>query len=217
MPYGAHETMEVHEILNEKINLINHFSLYAQHCQDKNLQDMINRHIMTAIQSYDQLISYTHDYSGVQQSARPYGMPNVSPQHIQYGLHNPAQAMPQPQGRLNDQQIVSGMLACHKNSARNHMHAALECADPNIRQMLINGAITCANQAYEVFVYMNRSGQYQVPTMNDHTAKTFLHSYQPMQGGMGQMQDQMLGAMQQNQTSQSQFNQFSPPTTGSVQ
>jgi hypothetical protein len=32
-----------------------------------------------------------------------------------------------------------------------------------------------------VFLLMNRMGQYQVPTMNDHTAKAFLHTYQPMQ------------------------------------
>ena len=34
MPFGAHETMEVHEILNEKINMINHFSWYMQNCRD---------------------------------------------------------------------------------------------------------------------------------------------------------------------------------------
>lgn len=190
MPFGAHETMEVHEILSEKINLINHFSLYAQQCQNNQLRDMLDRHIRTAIQSYDQLVSYTHDYSTAQQGGRTYGMPNAAPSHIQYGLRNPAQQMPQMQGRLNDQQVVSAMLSCHKNSARNHMHASLECADPNVRQMLINGAINCANQAYEVFLYMNQNGQYQVPTMNDQTAKTFLHAYQPMQ-------ESELGSMNQ--------------------
>jgi hypothetical protein len=35
---------------------------------------------------------------------------------------------------------------------------------------------------------MNQQGSYQVPTMQDHTAKTFLHSYQPMnQQGQQQM------------------------------
>lgn len=187
MPYGAHETMEVHEMLNEKINLINHFSWYAQMCQDKQLRDMIDRHLWNATQSYDQLVMYTHDYGAAQHGPRVYGMPNVAPRHIQYGLHNPGQQMPQTQGRMNDQQIASSMLYLHKNSACNQMRASLECADPNIRQMLMNGAITCANQAYEVFLFMNHNGMYQVPTMNDHTAKTYLHSYQPMQEGMGAM------------------------------
>jgi spore coat protein CotF len=181
MPYGAHETMEVHEILNEKINLINHFSLYAQQSQNQALRQMIERHMQSAIQAYDQLVAYTHDYRAAERTMQAYGMPSVQPQQIEYGLHNPMPMMPQMQGQLTDMQIVSALLACHKNSAKNHMIAALECADPNIRQMLINGSLTCANQAYEVFFFMNQQGIYQVPTMQDHTAKTFLHSYQPMQ------------------------------------
>jgi spore coat protein CotF len=40
-------------------------------------------------------------------------------------------------------------------------------------------ANTCANEAYEVFLFMNQQGQYQVPTIQNHTAKTLLHSFQP--------------------------------------
>lgn len=190
MPFGAHETMEVHEILNEKMNMINHFALYASQAQDRSLRQMIERHLQTAVQAYDQLVSYTHDYNAASGMGRPMGNVQVQPQHIQYGLHNPAQQMPQPQGqaRLNDQQIVMAVLGCHKNSAKNHMQASLECADPNIRQMLLNGANTCSNQAYEVFLFMNQQGTYQVPTMNDHTAKTYLHAYQPTNGAYSQQE-----------------------------
>ncbi|WP_438447876.1 spore coat protein [Gorillibacterium sp. sgz5001074] len=206
MPYGAHETMEVHEILNEKINMINHFGMYAQMVQDRQLRQMIERHMQTAMQSYDQLVGYTHDYNAASGMQRPYGMPSVQPQNIQYGLRNPMDQAPQTQqSQMNDQQILGSLLSCHKNSARNHMHASLECADPNIRQMLINGAVTCANQAYECFILMNQQGYYQVPTMNDHTAKAFLHSYQPMnesmmtagQQGQGQRGYSEPGSMQQ--------------------
>lgn len=195
MPFGAHETMEVHEILNEKMNLISHFSMYAQQAQDIRLRQMVERHLQTAVQSYDQLVSYTHDYNAAAGMRPPYGMPNVQPQQIQYGLHNPSQHMPQMQGRMNDHQILSAVLSCHKNSARNHMHASLECADPNVRQMLLSGAINCANQAYEVFLYMNHQGSYQVPTMNDHTAKTFLHAYQPMNESMAMGEYGQTGGM----------------------
>jgi spore coat protein CotF len=180
MPYGAHETMEVHEVLNEKINLINHFSFYAQQTQNQQLRQMIQHHLQTATQAYDQLVGYTHNYNAATQQ-QVYGMPDVQPNQIQYGLNNPSPQIPQMQGSLNDQQIMMAMLTCHKNSAKNHMAGALECADPNVRQMLVSGAIACANQAYEVFLLMNEQGAYQVPTMQDHTAKTYLHSYQPMQ------------------------------------
>jgi spore coat protein CotF len=179
MPFGAHETMEVHEVLNEKINLINHFALYSQQTQNEQLRQMMERHMQTTIQSYDGLVSYTHDYESGQQRKQAQGMLNIQPHQIQYGLRHPPQQMPQMQGQMSDQQIAFALLHCHKNSAKNEMHSALECADPNVREMLLSSANTCANQAYEVFLFMNQQGQYQVPTLQDHTAKTFLHSYQP--------------------------------------
>ena len=182
MPFGAHETMETHEILNEKINLINHFSLYIQTCQNPNLRQIIERHRQTAIQAYDQLVAYTHNYNAANtHMQQPFTIQNFRPEQISYGLNNPASMTPQVSGRLSDPMIALAVLSCHKNSAKNHMAAALECADPNIRQMLIQGSLTCAQQAYEMFVFMNQDGLYQVPTMQDHTAKTFLHSYQPNQ------------------------------------
>ncbi|WP_281887501.1 spore coat protein [Paenibacillus sp. YYML68] len=183
MPFGAHETMEVHEILNEKLNMIQHFQLYAQMTQQAEIRAMLQRQLAAIIPAYNQLVAYTHDYAAAnrQLPSYPSAVSSVSPQQIQYGLSNPMQ-MGVPTGSgLTDSQIVSAMLSCHKNSAKLHMQASLECADPNVRQMLIQGAVRCAEQAYEVFLFMNRQGMYQVPTMNDHTAKTFLHSYQPVQ------------------------------------
>jgi spore coat protein CotF len=179
MPFGAHETMEVHEVLNEKINLINHFALYSQQTQNEQLRKMMERHMQTAIQTYDGLVAYTHDYESGQQRKQAQGMLNIQPQQILYGLRHPPQQIPQMEGEMSDQQIAFALLLCHKNSAKNEMHSALECADPNVREMLLNSANNCANEAYEVFLFMNQQGQYQVPTLQDHTAKTFLHSYQP--------------------------------------
>jgi spore coat protein CotF len=190
MPFGAHETMEVHEALNEKINKINHLALYTQQTQNAQLRQMIQRHLQTEIQSYDQLVSYTHDYQSGQRLNQVQGMINTQPQNIQYGLNQPQQQSPQLQGQLDDNQIAFALLNCHKNSAKNAMSSALECADPNIREMMLMSAHTCANQAYEVFMFMNQQGQYQVPTMQDHTAKTFLHAYQPVETQRFQQQTQ---------------------------
>jgi spore coat protein CotF len=187
MPFGAHETMEAHEALNEKINLINHFNMYMEQAQNQRLREMIRHHLNSAIQVYEQMVAYTHDYSAGSRQIG-YGMPNVQPEHIQYGLNDPSQMSPRMQTRLSDEQIAAAVLLCHKNSAKNSMAAAMECADPNLRQMMINASLICANQAYETFLFMNQHGQYQVPTMQEHTAKTFLHSYQPMQSSGSGMQ-----------------------------
>ncbi|WP_211246735.1 spore coat protein [Cohnella pontilimi] len=179
MPFGAHETMETHEILSEKINCITHFHLYAREAKHPQLRDMIARHQQEAIASYNQLVAYTHDYIPFRPISPNTDLQGVKPQSVQYGLHNPQPMAPQADSMLSDREIAMAMLWCHKNGARNCSSASLEAADPNLRQMMMNCAAACTNSAYEVFLFMNEHGVYQVPTLNDHTAKTLLHSYQP--------------------------------------
>lgn len=181
MPFGAHETMETHEILTEKINGISHLHLYARHARNQQLKDMINRHLQDSVRSYNEIVAYTHAYTNAPAATVGSQTSGVSPQHIQYGLHNPQAVAPQNDSVFDDREIATAMLICHKNGARNAMWAGLECADPNLRRMMMNSSIACADHAYETFLFMNQQGTYQVPTMNDHTAKTFMHSYQSYQ------------------------------------
>jgi spore coat protein CotF len=179
MPYGAHETMEVHEILMEKINMITHFNFYATETQNQQLIDMIIRHQQEEIRSYNEIVAYTHDYKGFNPVPPNTNIREIRPQEIKYGLNNPPQFAPEIDAALKDWEVATAMLCCHKNAARNGMWATLECADPNLRRMLLNSAANCANQAYEVFLFMNQQGLYQVPKLDEHTAKTFMHRYQP--------------------------------------
>ncbi|MBL0388044.1 spore coat protein [Tumebacillus sp. ITR2] len=180
MPFGAHEALEVHEVLTAKVCMIDHFLQYEMQASDPTLKDLIRRHRNSALRNYNELVSYTHDYTGVVPNEVQFSQV-ASPDTIQYGLRNPAPVTPigAPTTQLYDEQICRAVLHSHKNSAKNNMAASLECADPYLRQMLMNTANTANYNAYEVFEYMNARGLYQVPTMRDHTAKTMLHSYQP--------------------------------------
>jgi hypothetical protein len=59
------------------------------------------------------------------------------------------------------------------------MQAAVECADPELRRMLVKGATNCSEQAYELFQLMNQKGWYQVPTLQPNTTQTMTSMYQP--------------------------------------
>ncbi len=183
MPFGARETLEAHEVLTEKKNMIEQLSFYASQCQSQELRGMLERQLQFMLAGYNQLVGYTHNYSAAQAGPAQYEAPGLSPQNIQYGLRHPASQQVQMGNgsqAFSDEQIASYALSCHKNGARNQMQAALECADPNVRQMILDGAVSCANQAYELFALLNSQGVYQIPTMHDHTAKTYLHLYQPV-------------------------------------
>jgi spore coat protein CotF len=180
MKFGAHEVLEASEILTEKTNLINHLALYEQEAQDDQLRSMIRRQLDAAMQAYDVLVAYTHDASARQGMISPTQQPEPSIENIKYGLRNPQPYAPQRTGKFNDVMIQKALLNWHKASASSHIQRGLEVSDPNLRQMFLNGAITCFNQAYETFLFMNQQGTYQVPSLDNHTAKTYLHTFQPM-------------------------------------
>lgn len=178
--YGAHEVMEIHEVLTDTIDGINQFQLYRPHVADSQLQSIVDKQIQFMTQEYNNLV----------QAMNQRGMTNSTPyrapinQQPAYGLNNPqAQSPNTSMQQMNDRDVASGMLGCHKSSAGMRMMASLECADPQIRRMIQQGATNCAEQAYEIWQYMNQKGYYQVPTMKEMTTNTMMNTYTSTQTG----------------------------------
>jgi len=182
--FGAHEVMEVHEVLSNTINAINQCQLYRPHVQDQQLASMLDHQLQFMTQEYNNLVQ------AINQSGITMGTPYRSPKNSQpiYGLHNPQPQSPNTApNQLDDQDIASGVLGIHKAGAAFKMMAALECADPNLRRMIQQGANNCAEQAFEVWQFMNQRGYYQVPTMKEMTTETVANSYSTATGNMGNL------------------------------
>lgn len=78
---------------------------------------------------------------------------------------------------MGDRDVASGMLGCHKSSATLKMMTSLECAAPELRRLIQRNALNSAEQAYEVWNYMNQKGFYQVPTMKEMTTRTMINTF----------------------------------------
>lgn len=178
---GAHETMELHEVLTHTIDCINVLQLYRPHVKDPQLRSILDNQINFGYQEYNNMVNATSQRG--RGEAVPYRrIGNVSPS---YGLRNPGPTAPNISGdEIDDRDIASGMLGCHKSSAVLKMTASLEFADPLLRRMVQQGAVNCSEQAYEVWNFMNQKGYYQVPTMKEMTTNTMLHTFHP--ASMGQ-------------------------------
>lgn len=178
--YGAHEVMELHEVLQNSINSINLFNLFREHVRDSRLEQVLDRQTRFMESEYNTLVqaaSQTGLSSGTPYRARGTTSPR-------YGLRQPAPQRPVTGDTIGDREVASGMLGAHKAGAGIRMHAALEFANPELRRMMVQGAQNCAEQAYECWEYMNEKGFYQVPTLQQNTTKTMLETYQPI-GGAG--------------------------------
>lgn len=173
--WGAHEAMEVHEVLTDHIDGINQFELYRPHIKDQQLMSILDKQLQHMVSGYQNLVNYVHNQG--MHAAEPYRAPRTN--RVKYGLQQPAPNQPNTNpNEMDDRDVASGMMGCAKASALVCTAAALECADPNLRQMITNCAVSSINQAYEVFQYMNQKGMYQVPTMQQKTTQTMANSYQ---------------------------------------
>lgn len=179
---GAHEAMEIHEVLTDTIDGINQFQLYGPHVKDPQLRSILDNQIRFMTQDYNNMVQ-TINQRGKGESIPYRSVKNVLPS---YGLQNPQPQAPNvSMNEMDDRDVSSGMLGCHKASALVKMIASLECADSHLRRMLQQGAINCSEQAYEVWNYMNQKQYYQVPTMKDMTTQTMVNSF--TSANMGQI------------------------------
>lgn len=173
--FGAHEIMELHEILSDTITSINTVQLYSEHCKDPQLKSIIDKQQDFMNSEFNNMVNALRQ-EGFQEAVPYRANMNFTPK---YGLRNPTPQTPNPSAsQVDDQDVASALLCIHKNGASKRMIGALECSHPNLRRMLIQGAVNCADQAYDVWQYMNSRGYYQVPTMQQTTTDTMINTYQ---------------------------------------
>lgn len=173
--FGAHEILMVHQVLNRQINSINMFELFKPYVKDQQLQGILDNQLNHMYSSYQNTVNYLHNQG--MSSAVPYRAPKTS--NIKYGLRQPSPIEPNASvQQMDDMDVASGMMCCAKASALLCTTAALECADPTLRNMVSDCAVSSINQAYEVFQYMNQKGMYQIPTLADQTTLTMVNTYQ---------------------------------------
>ena len=191
---GTHEAMEMHEILSESICMIDHYAMYLSQCRDPELRRILERQQRHMIDSYNTKVNVMQG-QGIDVSRAPrltMGAPGMTmgaasgmgiEHQPDYGMQQTSPVTPRPEaGRLDDRTIAKGALLFHKCGAVCATNAALECANPQLRNLLASSARSCMEMAYEIFQYMNHKGWYQVPIMPEHTLNQMQQTYQPMLG-----------------------------------
>lgn len=120
---GAHEVMEVHEVLTDTVDGINQFQLYRPHVKDPQLKSILDKQIQFMSQEYNNMVQGINQ-RGISKAVPYRGPRNVTPV---YGLDNPTSQSPNTSiNDMDDRDVASGMLRCHKASAGLRMRASLE-------------------------------------------------------------------------------------------
>lgn len=179
---GAHEVLELHEVLEGTVSSIHQFRLYQPNVRDHDLGTLLNTQVSFMLNEYDYLVSLSESISSIRGEAyRREALLHAVPV---YGLDGPHMIYPKPSiPQMTDRDIASGMLQVLKNGAVMKMRASLEVASRQLRDALLQASQNCSEQAYEVFLYMNRRGYYQVPVLSNQ--QDVLRQYQNSPESLG--------------------------------
>lgn len=182
MNHGAHELLDVHEVLGAMIAGLNQCILLRDHIQDQELLTILDRQYAFMLDEYNITVEAFKTGHDPQHPTRSYNMQIGN--DFNYGLTPGEPKKPiQAASELNDAIISGYLLGCHKAGATGKTTAALESTNPVVRRVLQDSIPNCIEMAYELSLYQNKKGIYQVPKLSPTDMNTMLNMYGEAQKG----------------------------------
>lgn len=176
MNHGAHEVMDVHEVLSASIGGMNTFIFYRPHVQDQELLNILDRQYAFMLDEYNITAECFKTGQDPSHPTRSYKMQMGN--DTNYGLTPSQPKKPMTSANEINDGIISGfLLSCHKASATGKTSAALESTNPVVRRVLQDSIQNCIEMAYELSLYQNKKGLYQVPQLSPADMQTMLNMY----------------------------------------
>ena len=177
--HGAHEMLDVHELLSASINTLDQYTVLEQQCTCQELKDMIRRQHQFMTEEYNTLLECFSTGTPPAQPTGKYEMKQGN--NVIYGVQpggSPKKPI-QSANEWNNQHISQQMMNLLKFSATDKARAACEITNPVVRRVVQDSIPNCLEMAYELFLYQNKKGYYQVPQFPSNMMQQMIQSYQP--------------------------------------
>ncbi|KGR75825.1 spore coat protein [Ureibacillus sinduriensis] len=176
MNHGAHEVLDVHEVLSAAIGAMNTFIFFRPHVQDQELMNILDRQYAFMLDEYNITAECFKTGQDPSHPTRSYKMQMGN--DTNYGLSPSQPKKPMTSANEINDGIISGfLLTCHKTAATGKTTAALESTNPVVRRVLQDSIQNCIEMAYELSLYQNKKGLYQVPQLSAADMQTMLNMY----------------------------------------
>nr|WP_040512670.1 spore coat protein [Gracilibacillus halophilus] len=174
--HGAHEMLDAHELIGDLIGALEQYQLYDQHIQDQELKDILQRQSSFMTQMYNTLIDAFQTGQDPKVPTQQYKMQQSN--EVTYGMQPGQPKKPkQSVNELSDECFSSFMLGQMKALASTLTMAGTEVNNPVLRRIIGDSVPNVIEMGYELFLYQNKHGYYQVPQLNQQDMNTMLQGY----------------------------------------
>nr|WP_228550143.1 spore coat protein [Salinibacillus xinjiangensis] len=179
--HGGHEVMDLHEVLGGIIGLQEQYMIYRQNIQDQELLNILDHQKQFISDQYNVMVEA---FSTGQKPSKPTSTYQMNQDNnVTYGL-TPSQPKKPKQSvnEINDQCYSSFMMGLLKANSTALTTASLEATNPVVRRVLADSIPNFIEMAYEIFLYQNKNGYYQVPQLQQQDMQQILNGFAPVQG-----------------------------------
>lgn len=174
--HSGHEIFDVHEVLNGMIGALNQCVIMREHIQDSELLSILDRQYGFMLDEYNITAECFRTGQDPQHPTRSYSMQIGN--EFEYGIKiNDPKKPIQAASEIDDSIIAGTLLGLHKTGAVAKVGAALESTNPVVRRVLQDSVPNCVEMAYEMSLYMNKKGWYQVTQLAPQDAVAILNLY----------------------------------------
>ncbi|KZO00307.1 spore gernimation protein GerQ [Bacillus badius] len=186
MNHGAHEVLDVHEVLSGAVGTMNEYMMLRSHVKDQELLDILDRQYQFMQQEYNTTLDCFQSGQDPAVPTQSYKMQQDN--DFIYGLTPTQPKKPmQSTSEINDAFVSGAMLGAVKSTASMKTMAALESTNPVVRRVLADSIPNCIEMAYELSIYQNKHHYYQVPQFAQQDMQQIMQSYAPATGTPGNM------------------------------
>jgi spore coat protein CotF len=186
--HGGHELFDAHEIIAGIISMLDQYQMYDQHIKDPILKDINHRQAAFVTQMYNTIVDCFSTGQDPKVPTQQYKMNQDN--NVVYGIKPGAPKKPnQSVNDLSDKGLSAYMLGNTKSLATLLAMTALEMTNPVLRRVVADSVPNFIEMSYEIFLYQNKHGYYQVPQLKDQDMTAMLQSYAqaPQQNNPGNM------------------------------
>ncbi|UOQ48594.1 spore coat protein [Gracilibacillus caseinilyticus] len=174
--HGAHELFDAHEVIGCLIGAIEQYQLYDQNIQCQELKGILQRQTSFMLQMYNTIVDTFQSGQDPQVPTQQYKMQQSN--EVTYGVKAGQPKQPKMAvNQLTDECYSSFMLGQIKAASSGFTTAAAEMNHPVLRRILADSIPNLIEMSYELFLYQNKNGYYQIPQLKEQDMNIMVQAY----------------------------------------
>jgi len=175
--FGGHELMMTKEAIGSIVGTLEHLHLCKKDVQDKQLLDILISQTGYLTQVYNLILHVCHSAQEPKAKLEAYMM-HTNNNMTTFGLTEKDPSTPIMTLDQVDDQIVSTALLSHlKGIATILTTASIEATHPVLRRLLADSIHNIIEMAFEIYLYQNEKGYYEVPQYNSADMKQLIINF----------------------------------------